>query len=312
MSLYKDAKLILTPNGYKSGKLYALKPYDGSGDFDVVRNTKAWRRDSNGILVEENNNVPRLHYPVGGGCPSVLVEPQRTNLLLRSQDFDNAYWTKESFSEITTNAAISPDGTMNADRYFVTNGLADFNRISKDFSGLTIGDSLTFSIYVKPDGYDFFLVRLVFFLSSNVNVGVDLVNKSITFADSGLSVDLFEEDNDWLRIEITGVLANDNPRFFFRGQPTATINNNINPFTGDGTSGVFIWQAQLEEGSTATSIIPTTSATVTRNEDVIDVTTPAGVTEIVETFSDGSTNTETVIPATYQIPQGEISNIVMT
>jgi uncharacterized protein involved in tolerance to divalent cations len=308
----EEPKLLMIAGKGKVNELQSLLPTDNSGDFDVVRATTAWYRDSDGLFKEASANVPRFQFNTDGSFAGLLVEPQRTNLVLRSQEFDDAYWTKESFTEITSNAAASPDGTMNADKYFVTSGETGFNRINRLFTGLTIGESLTFSIYVKADGYGFFLVRLVNFLSTSVNVGVNLINKVVTFADSGLTVNLFDEGNDWLRIQITGVLNDTTPRIFFRGQPTATIDNSIGQFTGDGTSGVFIWQAQLEQGTEATSIIPTTSAAVTRNEDVIDVTTPAGVTEIVETFSDGSTNTETTIPATYQIPNGEIKSIVMT
>jgi hypothetical protein len=106
MSILTDAILITTANGYKASKLYSLKPFDGSGDFDVVRATTAWRRDESGVWVEEAANVPRLHYPVGGGCPSVLVEPQRTNLLLNSETLST-----QSVTTAASNYTISFEGT---------------------------------------------------------------------------------------------------------------------------------------------------------------------------------------------------------
>ena len=49
---------------------------------------------------------------------------------------------------------------------------------------------------------------------------------------------------------------------------TEVINNNIPSYQGDGTSGIYIWGAQLEEGSYATSYIPTNGGTATRLADV--------------------------------------------
>jgi len=67
-------------------------------------------------------NVPRLTYQNGGGgCPSLLLEKQSTNLITYSEQFDNASWNKitsgsASLPVVTANYAISPDGTQNADR----------------------------------------------------------------------------------------------------------------------------------------------------------------------------------------------------
>ena len=97
MSLYDDASIILTPNAYKAGKLYSLKPTDGTADFDVVRATTATRVNEDGLLESVGVNVPRLDYS-GGGCPSILVEPQSTNLITYPVSFTNKYWTKSGAS----------------------------------------------------------------------------------------------------------------------------------------------------------------------------------------------------------------------
>jgi hypothetical protein len=83
MSLFNDASLIVTPNGYKAGKLYSIVPSSGAGDFGVTRATTATRVNSSGLIESVASNVPRLDYS-NGSCPSILVEPQRTNLLLNS------------------------------------------------------------------------------------------------------------------------------------------------------------------------------------------------------------------------------------
>ena len=107
MNAYNDASLIMYPSGYKAGKLYSLKPTNGTGDFTVVRNTTATRVNASGLIESVAANVPRIDY-TGGGCGSLLVEPAATNLLLRSEEFDNAYWTKAN-TTISADAAVAPD-----------------------------------------------------------------------------------------------------------------------------------------------------------------------------------------------------------
>jgi len=81
---YDNASLIVTPNGYKASKIYALKPTDGSSDLSFSRASTALRRNSSGVWESVASNVPRLNYPIGGGCPSWLFEPQATNIFLNS------------------------------------------------------------------------------------------------------------------------------------------------------------------------------------------------------------------------------------
>jgi hypothetical protein len=83
MSLLEKASLVVTPNGYKAGKLYSVIPNTALGDLDVVRATTATRVNSAGLIESVGLNVPRIDY-TNGSCPSILVEPQRTNLLLNS------------------------------------------------------------------------------------------------------------------------------------------------------------------------------------------------------------------------------------
>jgi hypothetical protein len=79
-----NPSLLITPNAYKAGKLYSIIPTDGAGDLDVVRNTTATRVNENGLIEEVGLNVPRLDFS-NGSCPSILVEPQRTNLVFPSE-----------------------------------------------------------------------------------------------------------------------------------------------------------------------------------------------------------------------------------
>ena len=144
MSLFEDASLIITPNGRKSGKIFALKPFNGSGDLTVVRATTATEVNASGVIVNVASNVARFDY-TNGSCPSILVEPQRTNLLLRSEEFDNAIWTKTSGVVVTSNSEISPNGTLTAD----TINFGASNRFVSQATTLATGVVATGSIYVK-------------------------------------------------------------------------------------------------------------------------------------------------------------------
>jgi hypothetical protein len=284
-----NAKLILTPNGYKAGKLYSVKPFDGSGDLDVTRATTAWRRNSSGILESVGNNVPRLHYPVGGGCPSVLVEPQRTNLAIHFAQIEDYGTNLTPPTLLSTTEPFGNFGNVGR-RYEFTNVNGWINvPIS-----VVQNTNYTFSIFVRPE--------------TLTNLRVIFASTEGSFSTSGFNVDLTNltpsspeyEGNGVYRLSVTTLHIGVNADRVLR----------ISNTSGSGIATIY--GVQIEEGTEATSIIPTTGTTVTRNADVIDVTTPAGVTEIVETFGDNTTNTITTIPSTYQLPNGQIKNVVMT
>jgi len=85
MSLLDKASLIITPNAEKVGKLYSVIPSDGNADLTVVRGTTATRVNSLGLIENVAVNEPRLNYETVGGCPAILIEPQRMNRLLNSE-----------------------------------------------------------------------------------------------------------------------------------------------------------------------------------------------------------------------------------
>ena len=80
--LFNSASYIITPNGYKTSKIYALKPDNGSGDLGMTRNTTATRINQYGVRETVPANIVRIDYSYGK--PRFLVEPQRTNLVYPS------------------------------------------------------------------------------------------------------------------------------------------------------------------------------------------------------------------------------------
>lgn len=85
MSILDKATLLVTPNAYKTSKIYSIIPSDGSGDFSFSRASNATIINSTGQYEIVGTNMPRIDYDFSGGCPTILLEPQRTNLFRDSE-----------------------------------------------------------------------------------------------------------------------------------------------------------------------------------------------------------------------------------
>ena len=275
MALFDDASLVVTPNGYKAGTLYSIKPTSGLGDMTVVRATTATRVNSAGLIESVANNVPRLDYS-NGSCPSLLVEPQRSNIVLYSEQFDNAAWTATNAS-VTSNVIISPSGVQDADLLQSIDTNAPRIRQTTTQTG---NDVFTFSCFAKKGNVNFLILRNI-----AVNVGggsrawFNLDTGVIGTVNSGLTASIESVGSGWYRCSISGT-TDSSPLNFIDIALSATDNT----FAGAASENIYLWGAQLELGSYPTSYIPTTSAAVTRNADVIYKT---GISSLIGT-SEGS------------------------
>jgi hypothetical protein len=176
-----------------------------------------------------------------------------TNLLLRSEEFDNASWTKTR-SSITADSEIAPNGTLTADKV-VEDTTASATHLVLLGSGIIAGNTYTYSVYAKSAGRNWIV------LSPGGNWGFAWFNISsgtigtVTSGGSSATAAIQPVGNGWYRCSVTST-AVDN-----RGlQILVTTGNDVVTYTGDGTSGVFLWGAQLEQASTVGEYIPTTSA----------------------------------------------------
>ena len=247
-----NPKLALIPSGYKSGKVYSILPNDATGDFDFDRASEGTRVRKDGLIEEVTNDVPRLDW-LNSNCPSLKLEPQRTNLQVYSEEFDNGVWVK-SRTTITANDTISPNGELTADKI-----TGDGTGTSYVYDGisLTYGNTYTISIFVKP------IINISSF-AINVFGGVgtayfDLINKTIyTPTGDFTSAKIEDYGNGWLRCSGTLTLS------------SATGSKNIGygliDFNGDQ---YYLWGAQVEQGDYASSYIKTEASTVTRLKDEI-------------------------------------------
>lgn len=218
--------------------------------------------------TETRLNIPRLDYS-NGTCPSLLVEPQRTNLLTYSSSFDNAAWTAQSVS-LSANATTAPDGTTTADKIILANGSQTDPVVYQILDNTANTRTLTF--FAKASEYNIAFGRIggssnspivLFQLSGSGSI---LHNQNV----STYSIEALE--NGWYRCSMTYSHGASFAPNVGVCSSTYSITTSGVISTGNGTSGIFIWGAQLEVGSYATSYIPTTSASVTRNADVISKT----------------------------------------
>ena len=203
-------------------------------------------------------NVPRLTYQNGGGgCPSLLLEKQSTNLVTYSEQLDNADWSKVQTS-ISANATTSPDGTQNADLVYPSVSGISFTFQQKL---ATIGTTYSQSIYVKAGGKNY-----CWMLDINGSIGArfDLINGTVVNNPSG-NAKIQSVGNGWFRISDVGVATGSLSYVGISSADSASTNNT----TVNGTDGVYAWGGQIEAGSYPTSYIPTTSSSATRVADDI-------------------------------------------
>ena len=278
MSLLDDASLIVTPNGYKASKLYSVKPTDASGDMTVSRATTATRVNSSNLIESVAINVPRLDYTLGS-CPSILVEPARTNLIIRSQEFDNASWTMTNVT-ITANTTTSPSNTLTADT-ITANGTTNTHSLRTELISFTAGTSYSLSVFAKKGNNDFlqlFVGAGIGGMYANFNINTGVVGEtgvtSVLATDPTASITNF--GNGWYRctMNFTALFTDASIGRFAIVSSAIAGRDEIN----DLSTSVILWGAQCEAGSNASSYIPTTTATVTRNADVISKT---GVSSLI-------------------------------
>jgi len=227
MSLLDTASLIVTPNGYKEGKLYSVIPSDGSGDLSVTRATTATRVNSAG-----------------------LVELVPYNLLSYSEAFDNAAWTKSSIT-ISANSTTAPDGQTTADT--LTNSSSS-GIILQTYSSVNTSQIVTHSVYLKRTNNDWAVLAIarsgattygemyVWFNLSTGVVGGNLPDGAAVILDTEIE----NVGNGWYRCSVTGYVPNAVAYTAFMLYPDG--NNSFTRVTGQS---VYAWGAQLVEGSTA-------------------------------------------------------------
>lgn len=214
---------------------------------------------------------PRFDYdPVSLAPKGLLIEEARTNLALRSQEFDNASWTKTA-STINANATTAPDGTVTADKFISTAATAQMYAEAAAIT-VTSGTSYTFSIFAKASEYNFIQLRFNNAAFSGGEYATFNLSTGTIAQSAGSNHTITSFGNGWYRCVVVGVASATTNAFLGINLATSGTGGRNPTITGDGTSGLFIWGAQLEAGAFATSYIPTGAASVARTADSATMT----------------------------------------
>ena len=241
-----------------------------------TRGSSGTYTDEGGVIRTAANNVPRFdHDPATGESLGLLIEEQRINIIDYSTNF--AIWSDGTGSGpnltlrwIQSNVAIAPDGTNTASK-LIPSTQSDNQRIYK-LIGATdqyLNQTLTFSVFAKAGEYSKIFIR-----SDSGNQGYMYVNltdgSSFGIGSDVLRYSVDEYPNNWYRISLTAVESDSSSG----NVPWISIvnDNDTYAFTGDGSEdGIYIWGAQVEVGSFATSYIPTSGSTATRAPDLASI-----------------------------------------
>ena len=259
----KKPTFLLKPSAYKSNKLYAIKPGDGNGDGSVSGYVgNGTRVNKDGLIETVATDTPRVDYLGGAG---ILLESTRTNQFIQSSAVDGQFTA--SNVTVTANDTICPDGTLGADK------VAD---VSETLGGYvskttTVSDATaihTVSFFVKfGDRSD-----CQYWIYSS---GASGYNAKMTIESDGTTT---------IDTDSFGIITNTNSQFYGNGwwRFEATVDM-VNTDTGiqlflfpagsdvDIQGYAWFWGFQLEQGSFATSYIPTTTTSLQRTYDQINI-----------------------------------------
>ncbi len=220
------------------------------GDLLSVRATAAYslRRlyssyTGNALTLRrsQDNAVADIGFTTAGelDTTALLNHVGYQNLLTHSEQFDNANWFKNNWSPLT-NSAIAPNGTLTADK-FVENTANGFHSTYRTSSVGTITGTYTFSVYLKAAGRSWAIVRF-----NNISNWFNLADGVLGTVGAGYTASITPAGDGWYRcaVTLTATALDTFPEILI------ATGNNVSIYTGDGTSGIFVWGAQFNQGST--------------------------------------------------------------
>jgi hypothetical protein len=211
------------------------------------------------VSVGPVSGLPRLDY-LGSTCPRLLLEPQRSNLILQSENFTST-WLPNGAVTITANTTISPDGYQNADTILATGA---FNGAYQAPISVANATQHTFSLYVKNIS-----------AATSISIGIAANPNTATINFNAVSGTI-----NSVAASITASSVTNAGNGWYRLSGTYTTTGTTNDFIiyATGAMTFAVWGCQLEAGAYATSYIPTLGASVTR---VADVASKTGISSLI-------------------------------
>ena len=224
--------------------------------FNFTRASSGTVVNQSGLIETVGSGLPRIDF-LGNTKGALLLEPSRTNSISYSEDFSQSDWSKFRLS-VSTDSIISPDGNSNT--YEITEDSTNNSHVLRKYFG-SLNTDYSFSFFVKSKSGDRYIELD---LGHTTNKSIFDIENGIIISDTTNNAKITSLDNDWYKISISDtVLLNENS-YDIRLVDKSTGSDT---YLGNGTSGVYIYGAQLEQGSYATSYIPTQGGVVTRLAD---------------------------------------------
>ena len=214
-------------------------------------------------------DMPRLDYSGGASCPSLLLEPSRTNLINQSEYIKNGAGWEVLRGDTTNNDAISPEGVGNAVKLYNTY-VGSTDRYARRFLSVTASTDYVFSVYAKAA--ELSEIRLSSTGVSNAYAFFDLSDGTIGSVGSDATADIEDAGNGWYRCSIkhqnsiTGIFA-----------IIHLAKNGSESFSTSVGDGVHLFGAQYETGSYPTSYIPTYGSASLRGSDDCEKTSASAI-----------------------------------
>jgi hypothetical protein len=171
------------------------------------------------------------------------------NLLGYSQEFGNAAWTKSN-ATVSANVTTAPNGTTTADKIVENTATAGHFIQPSGVPAYAIGDKRTVSAYIKADGRSFFQLIVSGIGSGGANyvAGFDLGNGTAGTPSGGQTSSIVSVGAGWYRCSLT-VTAQTAASATHQFRLAQNLTSTAASYTGDGTSGVFIWGTQLSDSA---------------------------------------------------------------
>jgi hypothetical protein len=233
MSFYDDASWLLIPEGIEEDIVYAQKPTNGLGDLTFTRASDATRTNSAGV-----------------------IERTPWNLVTWSEMFSDVAWSKSN-TIITANTTTAPNGTLTADTW-TGNGTLSAKYVIQT-APIVSGRSYSLSVYAKKNTNNFIqLIAGAATFGLNGYANFDLNNGVIGTVGANATATIENAGNGWYRciIRCTSTVTTTG-----NAHVVSLITSATSPADEANTlsTSVFLWGAQLVEGTDAKPYFATTN-----------------------------------------------------
>ncbi len=245
----------------KTSKLLAYNDASGmffNKEFNFTRATTATRVNKSGLIESVASNLPRIDF-LNDSKGYLLLEPASTNLVTYSEDFTHSSYSNQNVT-LTNNSGISPQGLNNAT--LINEGAADSVHWLQPVGIVPNNANVTISFFAKKVTRGFVTVNIYSGVDSKF-IRYNIENGSVVNSQSGVTTSVEDFGNGWFRCSYTRETA-------ATGNPNTVVglsNGSAQGYVGENKEILF-WGLQLEQQSFATSYIPTSGSSVTRNADV--------------------------------------------